>query len=208
MSFSTYFSEQAKKPAGLFGRLVMSNVFNIGNAKLNSLVFESMEVQDNDHILEIGFGTGKLIYAMAAQTDKGIVEGIDFSSTMVSIAQRRNKKYTAKGKVKILQGNFDETVFNKESFSKVCSVNTLYFWPKPEFTAKKIADILEPGGMLVLAFEDISQLAKRQLSNDVFRLYSKNEVKNLLSNAGFSNEVRIESREFGKSILNCAVAIK
>ena len=64
----------------------MSAIFNIGNSKLNRFVNEIMSVQENDHILEIGFGTGKLIYEMARQMDQGLIEGVDFSSTMVSIA--------------------------------------------------------------------------------------------------------------------------
>jgi ubiquinone/menaquinone biosynthesis C-methylase UbiE len=208
MSFSTFFSEQARKPTGLFGRLVMSNIFNIGNVKLNRFVYEIMSVQEDDHILEIGFGTGKLIFEMAKQIDKGLIEGVDFSSTMVSIAQRRNKKHISKGTVKILKGNFDEMPFKKKCFNKACSVNTIYFWPDPESTAKKITDILKPGGMFVVGFEDIAQLEQRQLCNEVFRLYSKDDVKNLLINAGFSNGVNIKSKEFGSSVLNCAVAKK
>ncbi len=49
MSFSSFFSEQARKPKGMFGRVVMSAVFNIGNATLNDLVSEMMAVQDHDH---------------------------------------------------------------------------------------------------------------------------------------------------------------
>lgn len=208
MNFSTFFSEQARKPTGLFGRLVMSNIFNIGNAKLNRFVHEIMSVQENDHILEIGFGTGKLIYAMAKQIDKGLIEGVDFSSTMVSIAQKKNKKHIARGKVIIRKGNFDEISFKKDGFNKACSVNTIYFWTKPENTAKKVADLLKPGGKFVAAFEDIAQLEQRQLSNEVFHLYSKDDVKNLLVDAGFSNGVSIKSREFRSSVLNCAIAIK
>jgi len=37
MSFSTYFSEQARKPSGLFGRVVMPIVFDRGNAFLIGL---------------------------------------------------------------------------------------------------------------------------------------------------------------------------
>lgn len=59
MSFSRFFSEQARKPTGLFGKLIMSTIFNIGNAKINRFVYEIMSVKKDDHILEIGFGTGK-----------------------------------------------------------------------------------------------------------------------------------------------------
>ncbi len=123
MSFSSFFSQQARKPAGLFGRFVMSTIFNKGNADLNGFVKELMAVQKNDSILEIGFGTGQLMY-------------------------------------------------EKGRFSKVCTVNTLYFWPAPEKTAQKIADLLKPGGKFVVAFGDKAQLKQKSLSKDVFNLYS------------------------------------
>jgi ubiquinone/menaquinone biosynthesis C-methylase UbiE len=206
--FSTFFSRQARKPAGLFGRLIMSNIFNIGNARLNGFVLELMSIQKEDHILEIGFGTGKLIFHMANLLDKGFVEGVDFSTTMVSMAQRRNKKHMAKGKVKLFSGNFDEMSFEHGDFTKACSVNTIYFWPEPERTARKIMNLLNPGGKFVLAFEDISQLESKPLDSEIFRLYSGDDVKNLLTNAGFSKGVTIHSRVFGTSVLNCAVATK
>jgi hypothetical protein len=44
MSFSSFFSEQARKPTGWFGRVVMAAVFNIGNTTLHDLVFKMMAV--------------------------------------------------------------------------------------------------------------------------------------------------------------------
>ena len=208
MNFSAFFSEQARKPAGLFGRIVMSIIFDQGNAFLNGFVNELMSVQIDDRIIEIGFGTGKLIYRMARQIDKGLIEGVDFSKVMVSIARKRNKKNITNGKVKIIEGNFDEMPYEKESFTKACSINTLYFWPEPVHTAKKIAEILKPDGKLILAFEDIEQLKQRKLNQEVFHLYSKCEVQELLISAGFSKNVSIVSRKKGKSIFHCVVTKK
>jgi hypothetical protein len=56
MSFIDFFSRQARKPSGIFGRLVMSVIFDVGNARLNRFVNEVMSVRADDHILEIGFG--------------------------------------------------------------------------------------------------------------------------------------------------------
>ena len=127
MNFSTFFSRQARRPDGLFGRLVMSIVFDQGNAFLNNFVYELMSVQTDDRIIEIGSGTGKLICKMAKQIDNGLIEGVDFSKAMVSVAQKKNKKNISKGKVEILEGDFNEMPVEKETFSKACSVNTLYF---------------------------------------------------------------------------------
>jgi ubiquinone/menaquinone biosynthesis C-methylase UbiE len=167
-----------------------------------------MSVKTDDRIIEIGSGTGKLIYQMARNIDNGLIEGVDFSSEMVSVARKRNRNNIAKGKVKIVEGDFDNIPYKKETYSKACSVNTLYFWPSPEYTTKKIADILIPDGMLILAFEDIGQLKQRNLNQDVFNLYSEDEVENLLINAGFSNSVTMVSRKKGDLIFHCAVAKK
>ena len=90
----------------------------------------------------------------------------------------------------------------------MCSVNTLYFWSNPEHTTRKITNILKPKGKLVLAFEDIEQLKQRNLSSDIFRLYSKDAVQDFLVAAGFSSDIRIESKKRGDSVLHCAVAVK
>ena len=208
MNFSTFFSKQARRPEGLFGRIVMRLVFDQGNAFLNSFVSDLMSVKTDDRIIEIGSGTGKLIYKMAQNIDKGLIEGVDFSSAMVSVARKKNKNSIAKGRVKIVEGDFDNMPYEKEKYSKACSVNTLYFWPSPVHTAKKIADILKPDGKLILAFEDIEQLKQRKLNQDVCHLYSKEEVQNLLINAGFSKDVSVISRKKGKSIFHCVAAIK
>jgi ubiquinone/menaquinone biosynthesis C-methylase UbiE len=69
----------------------MSRIFDQGNAILNDFMRELLTLQEDDHVLEIGFGTRKLISEMARQTSRGLVEGIDLSSTMVDMAKRRNR---------------------------------------------------------------------------------------------------------------------
>ncbi len=208
MNFSTFFSKQARKPEGFFGRIVMRFVFDRGNAFLNSLTSELMSVKTDDRIIEIGSGTGRLISKMAPKIEKGFIEGVDFSNAMVSIARKKNKNSIATGIVRIVEGDFDNMPYEKAKYSKACSVNTLYFWPSPLNTAKKIADILKPGGKLVLAFEDIAQLKQRKLNQDVFHLYSKDEVRDLLIKAGFSNDVTTVSKKKGNLIFHCVVAEK
>jgi len=51
-------------------------------------------------------------------------------------------------------------------------------------------------------------LEHRNISDDIFRLYARDDVKNLLQDAGFSGDVRIESRKSGKLRFHCAVAKK
>jgi ubiquinone/menaquinone biosynthesis C-methylase UbiE len=206
MDFSKFFSEQAKKPSGIFGKVVMSAVFDIGNVFLNNFVSELLSVKSGDHVLDIGCGTGKLISKLSNQVIDGYFEGVDYSATMVSKARRRNKKNIKLGKVKITEGDFDQLSYKKKSFNKVSSVNTIYFWPKPEFTAQKISNILKPGGLFVVAFEDIKQLEQRNLNKNIFHLYTANDVIDLLDNSGFSADVSLKSKSKTNQIFHCVVA--
>jgi ubiquinone/menaquinone biosynthesis C-methylase UbiE len=99
--------------------------FSEGNAAINDFMKEQLLLQENDHVLEIGFGTGKLIFEMAKRVNKGLIEGIDLSETMVAIAEKRNKNYLAQGRVIIRQGDFEETAYNDNRFDKICSANTM-----------------------------------------------------------------------------------
>lgn len=208
MNFKTFFSEQARKPSGLFGRWVMARIFDLGNATLNDFMKAQLSLKENDHVLEIGFGTGKLICEMAKTAKSGVIEGIDFSDTMVAIAEKKNKKYIARGRVIIRQGDFAETAYGHNRFDKICSANTVYFWPQPDNYTKKILRILKPGGKLILAFEDIKQLESRQLNTKVFHFYHQDEIIKLLSRNGFSRSIEVISKDKRSLRYHCAVAVK
>jgi cyclopropane fatty-acyl-phospholipid synthase-like methyltransferase len=205
MNFRTFFSEQARNPSGIFGRWIMSRIFDYGNAVLNDLMLELLTLQQDDHVLEIGFGTGKLLNAMARQTSRGLVEGIDLSSTMFDLAQNKNKQYIAQGRVKIVLGDFDQAEYRDNDFDKICSANTLYFWTDAGYTVKKIHRTLRPGGKLFLGFEDKAQLEKRPISE--FNIYAEEEIEQLLTSAGFA-EVETRSKRASSDIVHCVVAVK
>ena len=208
MSFRTFFSRQAQKPTGWFGRWVMSYLFDIGNARLNELVLQTLAPKAGDRILEIGCGTGKLLDSMVKGCSECEAEGIDFSDTMVSISLRTNRKHIATGKVVIRKGDVDEMQFRKETYTKGYSINTVYFWPYPTDTSEKIAHLIKPGGRLALGFEDITQLEKRRLDTSIFRFYSTSDIELLLIEAGFTGGVSTRTIQVGSSVLHCTVATK
>lgn len=76
----------------------MSRLFEKRNAELNSLLYSTLSIEPNDHVLEIGFGTGLLIKRIAEKIDNGLVEGVDFSKSMVAVAQKKNRKHINNGK--------------------------------------------------------------------------------------------------------------
>jgi len=208
MGFSTYFSKQAKRPSGIFGRFFISLIFDKGNLELNSFVKETLAINKSDHILEIGCGTGSLLKLIANELENGIVEGIDFSKTMISIAKRKNKKQISKKKAIIRLGNFDELQFEKNSYDKIFSVNTIYFWRSPVSTISKASDLLKANGMLVLGFHSKEEMKKMDLDDNIFQLYSLQEVVHLLNTNEILKEVEIMSKKGQDKVNYCAIGIK
>jgi ubiquinone/menaquinone biosynthesis C-methylase UbiE len=149
MSFSMFFSKQARKPSGIFGRFIMSRIFEKNNADLHAFILKLLALEETDHVLDIGFGTGTLIKNMANIAKKGRIEGVDLSSAMVSIAQKKNNSHIKSGRVNLRQGSFEEMSYDDNAFDKICTANTIYFWPDIESTLKEILRILKPGGKLI-----------------------------------------------------------
>ncbi len=208
MRFITYFSKQAKKPTGVFGRFIMSRVFDKGNFELKSFVYETLSVKKSDHILEIGCGTGSLLKTIADKLENGLIEGIDFSKTMISIANRKNKQHIRNKRVVIRHGSFEELQFKNNSFDKIFSVNTIYFWEDPVFTISKVFDLLKANGMLVLGFYNKEELEKLDLDENIFRLYHLDDVINLLKTEKNLKEVEIISNKGQDRVNYCAIGIK
>ena len=208
MKFSTFFSKQARKPTGIFGRFYMSRIFEKGNSELNAFVKEILSAKGNDNILEIGCGTGMLLTQIADDLDDGFIEGIDFSQSMISIAQKKKISHINGKKIVIRHGDFDELKFEDNYYDKIFSVNTIYFWKDPIVTISKIVDLLKPKGMLVLGFHDKSEMGKMNLDKGIFQFYSSRDIIKLLTTEGKLNDVEIISRKGYRIINYCAIGTK
>jgi ubiquinone/menaquinone biosynthesis C-methylase UbiE len=136
------------------------------------------------------------------------VEGIDFSKSMVSIAQRKNRKHIRDGKVKIYTGDFNDISFCDSAFDAVFTVNTIYFWENPEFTIAKICRILKPGGQVLIGFNGKKEMGKKPLDKDVFRYYTSEDVVALLSGPDALEDIHITSVTGTHKTGYCAVGIK
>ncbi len=154
-------SQQARQPSGLIGRYVMPILFK-SNTDLNDFVQESLELTETDDILEIGFGSGKLLNKIAAIAN--YVEGIDFSEIMVIKASKLNQHYIANNKLRIQLGECSNLPYANKFFDKVCSVNTLYFWDNPQIYLQEIFRVIKIDGKIVLGFRDKEQMNNLDLS--------------------------------------------
>ncbi|QCU89389.1 class I SAM-dependent methyltransferase [Thiomicrorhabdus sediminis] len=184
-------AKQARQPSGWYGKYIAQPMFINGNAALNQLIFSSLDLKHTDHVLEIGFGPGVLLQQIAVKVDRPYqVFGLDFSTTMVEQASQRNRQLLTDHKLQLQLGNSVQMPYGDARFDKVCCANTLYFWQPLAPHLLEILRCLKPQGQLVIGFRDAEQINAMQLDEELFARYSREQVKHLLLDAGFS-DVRI-----------------
>ncbi len=125
-----FIARQARCPSGLLGR-VLASIMASETAAVNEKALELLQIEPNDHVLEIGFGHGRTVARAAALAWAGVVSGIDVSHEMVKMAIRRNRRLIKEGRVELQQGDSIRLPYDDGRFDGVYAVHTLYFWSHP-----------------------------------------------------------------------------
>jgi ubiquinone/menaquinone biosynthesis C-methylase UbiE len=185
---------QLRQPTGLFGKIVMGDFLNQHNEKMNILAVEMLDLQPTDRVLDIGFGGGVTIAEMLKTIDTGKIDGVDFSKVMVEQGKQKFKDAIAAGKVSIEFADVQQLPFNDNTFDKICTVNTIYFWPQPLAALQEIKRVLKSSGKLVIGIRSADKMRELPVTQYNFRLYAPEAVKELLLEAGFS-DISIEHRD-------------
>jgi arsenite methyltransferase len=203
MDIKKFIAAQLRKPSGFFGQFVTVRLLNLVNAPLNRLVLEMLHLQPEDHVLEIGFGGGDLIARMARIVTHGHITGVDFSADALEVCRKRFDTLIKAGTIELRCANVDALPFDANIFTKVCTVNTIYFWPDPLAALNQIRRVLKKDGTLLVCFSPRAVMEKQEFTQHGFRLFEPEEVKSLLSTAGY-RDVRLVfgQHRFGE----CAVA--
>lgn len=201
-----FLSQQARKPSGFFGRFIVPRFMTKVSASINAQMLELVDARGNDRILEIGFGSGDGVHAMASAVSDGVVEGVDFSSAMHAVATKLNKEHIDAGRVKLVHGDFITAPYSDDTFDTVCSTHTIYFWSDLEHALSRMFSILKFGGQAVLGFDDMSRSKGKKPDMEVFNFVTEASVRQALQNVGFS---RVESHfVYGDDAKICLCAVK
>jgi ubiquinone/menaquinone biosynthesis C-methylase UbiE len=136
-------------PTGLVGRMLGEQMVR-QHVPETTWTISLLGLRPEDQVLEIGFGAGRAIELVAAQTVNGHISGIDLSQEMVRSATCRNARGIKAGRVTLRQGNVTALPFADGQFDKVFSIQTLYFWPDLSRALAEIFRVLKSGGILVI----------------------------------------------------------
>jgi len=202
MSFKKFIAAQLRKPSGLFGQLITVRLLNLANVPMNRLALEILQLQPDDHVLEVGFGGGDLIARMARIVTMGHITGIDFSIDALEACRKRFDTLIKVGTIELKCTSVDALPFSANTFTKACTVNTIYFWPDPVAALGQMHRVLKKNGTLLVCFSPRAVMEKQEIAQHGFRLFEPEEVKSLLSAAGFRNvQIIFGQGRYGKCVV-------
>jgi ubiquinone/menaquinone biosynthesis C-methylase UbiE len=202
----SFVAGQLRRPSGRIAGVV-ARFLNLVNAPMNARTLALLDLRPDDRVLELGFGGGSLLARMAAVTTRGAVVGVDFSPEMVERATRRLGSRVASGRIELRCADAAALPYPDGHFTRVCTVNTIYFWKDAHAVAAELRRVLAPGGRLVICFNPKATAEKLPFTKHGFTLYEPAEVEALLVSAGL-RDVRLEPGIAGRNAFMCAVATR
>jgi len=152
MTLRDYLISQFEHPRGPVG-WVVGWLLALKNRARNAWLIEIVDPQPRDRILEIGFGPGVTLAALAARVGDGSVAGLDHSAVMVAQARRRNRAAVAAGRMDVRLGSAASLPFDEGTFDKVCASNVNLFWADEVAALREINRVLCSQGRLVIALQ-------------------------------------------------------
>lgn len=150
-AWAAFIDRQHRFPSGVAGQIIGERMLR-QHAVETAWSIELLRLRPSDRFLELGCGAGRALALAVRQLRYGHAMGMDVSPTMLRAAAWRNRRARRRGQLTLLRGDLARLPVAERRFDRILSIHTLYFWPDPGVTSRRLAALLVPGGRLVTTF--------------------------------------------------------
>lgn len=171
---------QLRQPSGPAG-IDVANMMNENNIGMTHHSINRLGLRERDRVLELGHGNGRHIDYLMSQTGALQYTGLEMSELMMQEARRINQKWIENGQAAFFLYDGDQTCFNDNSFDKVFTVNTIYFWKEPAALLSEIHRITIDGGCFNITFAQKAFMQTLPFVQFGFELYDAQKVEQLIA---------------------------
>ncbi|OIQ20132.1 MAG: hypothetical protein BM557_05525 [Flavobacterium sp. MedPE-SWcel] len=159
----------------------VANMMNQVNNNIITRTIESLNISNENSILEIGPGNGNHIIDVITLGSNLMYHGIDISETMILEAKKNNIQFQ---NVSFQLTNGENIPFKNDSFDKIFTVNTIYFWENDLAYATEIARVMKEKAVLSIGFIPKSAMEQIPFTKYNFNKKDIQSVINLLEKVG------------------------
>lgn len=200
-------ARQLKQPSGEYA-IQIGEKMNEGNLELNLNTIEALNPLPNDNILEIGMGNGFFVKDIISHASSIRYAGCDFSEIMVTEANKRNEAFVKSGYVQFFVAHAESLPFENETFTKVFTANTIYFWEDQSKTLSEIWRVLKPKGQLLISIRPKSVMEHYPFTRYGFTMFTKEELTGVLTANNFKVTGSVEKEEPDQEVSGITIKVK
>lgn len=191
-------SGNPRKPVGEDGEKMLQRM-NRSHASVTQWALEHWEIEEDDQVLDIGCGGGATLKRMSEKIGSGQLTGVDYSSVSIKTSEETNQEEIAAGKIHLIEASVEKLPFAADSFDKIITVESFYFWPNPKENLKEVLRVLKPGGTFLLVADTYNKEGlDQEVLKNIYQFHmftpTEKEFYELMEQAGF-REIQIHLQE-------------
>lgn len=182
---NAYFvGRQLRNPNGLFAAKVAEGM-NESNKNIYGLIFDNLEIDDGDRLLEIGFGNGYFFNALSQKNNSVKLYGIETSKEMIRQCGKLNKQLIADNKLEISHVSNSVLPYPDQYFDKAIAINLIYFWENPMENIEELSRVLKNQGRLYIGIRPYNVISQLPFAKTHFNVQQDNWWIELFEKFGF-----------------------
>jgi SAM-dependent methyltransferase len=188
------YGRQLAHPKGEAG-LQIAEMLNETNTGMTTAATDALNIGDGNILLELGHGNCGHLDMLLARANEIQYFGLEVSQDMYREASRRNASKVDSGAANFYLYDGEVLPFEDETFDRVMTVNTIYFWKDPAALSKELARVMKPGGLIALAFGEKTFMKDLPFTRESFTLVDSDEVVMWLELAGLTIKEKLSKTE-------------
>ena len=136
-------------PEGKAGQLMLERM-NASHYQVTGWALSFWQMNEDDVVLDIGCGGGMTLHRLSSSIKTGHLYGVDYSETSVEESRALNASDIANGKMTIENASVEALPFEDETFDKIITVESFYFWPDAVKDLEEVCRVLKKNGVFLL----------------------------------------------------------
>ena len=177
-------ASQLKLPTGEKG-IEIGNMMNETNINMTRHSIQNLNISNENKILELGHGNAGHVEFLFEQAENLKYYGLEMSELMFQEARQTNRNFVSQKQAFFSLYDGNKIPFENDFFDKIFTVNTIYFWQKPEELLAEIYRVLKPNGNFCLTFAEEDFMKQLPFTQFEFELYSTEKAQELIKKTPF-----------------------